>query len=273
MSEVKSTKVELTCHECSRPFLTFRSEAKRGCKFCSVKCAEDAARKKGEAIKITLTCDTCSKEFKRSPCHAKANARAFCSQKCWQSQSLEKKFWKLVNISEADSCWEWQGRRHARGYGTIKDGGKLRLAHRVSWEIHFGPIPEGMCVCHKCDNPPCINPSHFFLGTNQENTADRVAKGRSGRTQGEANHQAKINNSIVLDIFIFRGDGFGSKEIAEALCIRRAMVNDVLSRRRWKHVPIPEHLLSKASSPCSPRPDCQPKLQPCQESDLSQEGS
>lgn len=88
------------------------------------------------------------------------------------------KFWSRVDIPRKDAlCWTWTAAK-IKGYGTMNVGGKNCGAHRIAWELFNGPIPDGLHACHHCDNPSCVNPSHIFLGTHQDNMADKQAKGR-----------------------------------------------------------------------------------------------
>jgi hypothetical protein len=92
--------------------------------------------------------------------------------------SLLDRMLNKIEIDQHTDCWLWVGGKNNLGYGFIRDGKKMRTAHRASYEEHLGPIPKGMCVCHSCDNPLCINPSHLWLGTRKQNTQDMMSKGR-----------------------------------------------------------------------------------------------
>jgi hypothetical protein len=100
---------------------------------------------------------------------------------------LEERMLNKFRVDGATRCWLWTAAQDKKGYGVIQEGGfyapKNLLAHRASWMIHCGDIPEGLCVLHRCDRPPCINPDHLFLGTVRDNHADMDNKGRRPKTR------------------------------------------------------------------------------------------
>ncbi len=100
---------------------------------------------------------------------------------------LHEKFYGKYVVDDSTGCWNWARGSFRAGYGAIAHGKRTLKAHRVSYELHVGPIPAGMLVCHKCDNPRCVNPDHLFLGTVRDNALDMVSKGRAARRFGRDN--------------------------------------------------------------------------------------
>lgn len=131
-------------------------------------------------------CIFCSKQF--NPTGSRDN---YCSLLCKLDKFTDK----------TTACWEWIGPKNLDGYGLLKKAGwKSVNAHRQSYELHKGKIPEGMCVCHSCDNPGCVNPVHLFLGTHMDNMDDMIKKGRLADVKGESNGRSKLNQKDVHQI-------------------------------------------------------------------------
>lgn len=146
-------------------------------------------------------------------------------------------FWNRV--IKSDGCWGWTGQKHPHGYGEIErryEGKRyVILAHRISWILHKGKIPHGLRVLHACDNPPCTNPDHLFLGTQLENIQDAVMKGRNAR--GERLPGAKLTNITVRKIReLHDSGGITHQALADQFGVTRSLITCVVNRQIWKHV-------------------------------------
>lgn len=160
-----------------------------------------------------------------------------------------KRFWG--HVEKLDSCWEWRGSLNAYGYGRLGitvDGVKMRYpSHRLSWAIHYGIIPDGMFVCHKCDNRMCVNPEHLFIGTQVENMHDMVKKNRQSKGEGHGRSKATIKN--VIAIRRMRKDGYSFSEIARKFSLSIKGVWLIATGEKWKIVDAIESPCEKIGSP------------------------
>lgn len=197
---------------------------------------------------ITIKCRICGNGF--HPYAHRVETSVVCSLACnrlWQKQirggkSPEEEFWARVDRGAPSECWLWRGPdgggSRATPYGVLCVNGVRYATHRFSYELHKGSA-RGKFVCHRCDNPKCVNPEHLFLGTLQDNVADMVGKKR--QASGERIHAAKGEESPNAklkpeDVFAIRSDRRKHKEIAQTYGISTGLVSHIKSGRAWKHL-------------------------------------
>ena len=185
-----------------------------------------------------------------------------------------QRFTEKFSKGTPTSCWEWQAGTNGVGYGLLwnLESHRKVLAHRYSYEFHVGPIPSGLLVLHKCDNPPCVNPKHLFLGTFSDNSRDMVKKGRHRYVgnpnnkppifRGSDHYLAKLTEDDVLDIYQLRISGMAIRAIARKYKMERTTIASICKGTGWPHVlkdpraPTIEQLLAL------PAAKAQTKLQP-----------
>lgn len=162
---------------------------------------------------------------------------------------LPLRFWPRVAKASSDACWHWQGTVDKRGYGAVaakhfvgRLGWKLHRAHRVAYALTFGGVPEDLAVLHRCDNPPCCNPAHLFLGTIADNNRDMREKGRGyhlgpKKQNGEQNDSAKLTENDVRAMrAMYAAGGVTYQDVADRFHVANAQAWRVVNRQRWAHI-------------------------------------
>lgn len=148
-------------------------------------------------------------------------------------QFSPEKFWARVN--KTAGCWEWTASLNGWGYGQVSFRGARVGTHRISWILTNGDISDGLLVCHKCDNPKCVNPDHLFLGTQQDNMTDMISKDR--HAAGSKDGRAKLNETTVVDIRKEYSLGETThKLLAIKYGVSQSAIRFIIIRRTWKHV-------------------------------------
>ena len=178
-----------------------------------------------------------------------------------------QRFWSKVKIAGPDECWLWTAGGHGQGYGHFTITRRCYKSHQVAKASVVGPIPPGSCVCHTCDNPPCCNPAHLFIGTDTDNARDKIAKGRARpqtgenhwmkkhpelikrgdqhhshlhpelRVRGSKHGNAILNEQLVVEIRDRHRSGETYRSMSAAFHVSRSTIKSVVTRRMWRHVP------------------------------------
>lgn len=150
-------------------------------------------------------------------------------------EDMKKKLLESIKLNE-NGCWIWQKSKHKQGYGNFPYKRKVILAHRASWMLFKGNLDKDILVCHSCDNPPCCNPDHLFLGTDKDNSIDAWSKGRIPRSKGENHYFSKYTEKDVLKIRELSLKGYTQYKLAEMFDMSRPNIAKIVNRQTWKHV-------------------------------------
>lgn len=181
-------------------------------------------------------CEQCGQEFRRQ--RHKTTNRRFCSLRCAGAalHLTEEQFWaRVARTDNIEECWLWMGTHHPYGYGVVRFGGRYDGVHRIAYRLHHKCDIGGLCVLHKCDNPPCCNPHHLFLGTKTDNAQDMTAKGR--RARGERNGNSKLQEEDVRAVREQRAMlGTSYAVLGKQFNISEAQAGGIVRRDSWAHV-------------------------------------
>lgn len=241
--------VKQSCEVCRTDFFAPAHRVTKGIgRFCSRKCSGIAHRKPDgyvPARKVERQCEHCKTTFLAEPCLVAKGGGRYCSKRCSNTVNtaarnrakaapMPDRFWNKVDQSGGpDACWPWMGTRKKSEHGHFRIDGHVEQCGRIVLSLTLGlPLRDKWWACHRCDNPPCCNPAHLFVGDSQANTADMVAKKR--HAFGEKSGMAKLTDDAVRLIRSMSGSG---PKIAERFGVKKAAIYAVRARRTWRHIP------------------------------------
>ncbi len=227
------TKAQYSCEWCNTLFDAFKCARDAGHgRFCSRKCHYASS-----TTSRVVPCETCGKDCTVLP--SSKSTTHYCSHECHRekvaSKPMEERFRERCGPADCNGCILWMGNLNESGYGILSMGTRRRSirAHRVAYELVNGPVPRGLVVMHKCDNPRCVNADHLQLGTHSDNHADMVSKLR--HNHGERSYFAKLTEEQVREIRR-RSNGTSQGDLAGSYGVNRQTIARIISRETWKYV-------------------------------------
>lgn len=216
------------CKNCSTSFQSYKS---LNAQFCSRICFETFKKSNRDFV----TCKNCNTQFRK----VKSKETKYCSRACYETKrpakSVKDKWSSKVKFGSQDECWLWLASKNKKGYGTLGEG----LAHRISYELHYGSFDYSLSVCHSCDNPSCVNPKHLWLGTSNENMQDMVKKKRADRTKKHVQIYKTVKKFSIEDIRSIRNmfsKGVKQSDILEDYPMSVCNLRKILNYKTWKLV-------------------------------------
>jgi hypothetical protein len=186
---------------------------------------------KGKSVNI---CKNCGKSYFGRSCDVKSGRSKYCSIKCRHTCKvipILERFWSKVNKS--DDCWNWTAATNKKGYGIFDRDSGFATAHRYSYFLHFGEIPKNKIICHKCDNPKCVNPSHLFVGTIADNNKDKTNKNRQAK--GAVTNKAKLTREDIIKIRKLTKNTT-LRKIATMFNVAHSTISSIKLGYTWKHI-------------------------------------
>lgn len=230
------TNVIKNCLYCNNIFHTNQDQINVGNgKYCSIEC-----KHLSQYQQINIKCDFCEREFNISQYRFNHSKSHFCSRVCKSKYQIGKKkslslddVLSMIDKKSDEECWPWFGSLQ-NGYGSFYSNGKKNYVHIFMYKTFIGEIPDKMEVCHKCDNPPCANYHHYFLGTRVDNLMDMVSKGRHQR--GENHYLSSFIEQDIINIRKLHSNGETQRSIAKKYNVTFQTIWQIVNKKTWKHI-------------------------------------